>query len=104
MIKTPVYCSGTGYLCDADNIGIAALQYANPAERIYMVTAINEHADLKAKLAVAVEALKHYGDHINWMRYRGESRLVYTPLHKTVEYEFGGSVAQDALAKIKEAQ
>lgn len=54
-IKTPVYRSGEGYLCDADDIILAAFAYATPAERDHVITAINEHAALKAKLAVAVE-------------------------------------------------
>ncbi len=54
-IKTPVYCSGD-YLCDADNIAFADFSITMSWERDQIITAINEHADLKAKLAVAVEA------------------------------------------------
>lgn len=57
----------------------------------------------KARVAELEKALRHYADRLNWSRKpgvkRGEGkRIVYDPVDDA-EYEYGGSIAQAALAQ-----
>ena len=69
----------------------------------YLYDELPDHADLTAKLKLAVEALEHYANNAHWDEYEdefnGESGW-YSIFNKTVD--FGNKVAEAALKQIGE--
>lgn len=86
---------------DADDITDGLLELEALAE--YLYDELPDHADLTAKLKLAVEALEHYANNANWDEYEdefnGESGW-YSIFNKTVD--FGNKVAEAALKQIGE--
>ncbi len=86
---------------DADDITDGLLELEALAE--YLYDELPDHADLTAKLKLAVEALEHYANNAHWDEYEdefnGESGW-YSIFNKTVD--FGNKVAEAALKQIGE--
>ena len=112
MIKTPVYFDGElDILSDADHTCLAGIDPLDLCLNIREIgneiaTAINEHADLKAKLAVAVESLNAIVKVVSDAPAECPHEANYVisgacPCCGLIS-EMNG-IAQDALAKIKEA-